>query len=191
MRRNSFSLIEILVAMPLIALLLSFLYGHMVTALKFNHALETKYQSVLKDRYFEKKLQYMLNNTPLRGGKKVLSPKSLTFTFDNGLGAILKTQGMMQAHLFFDEKSHELKLTLEKLKTRKLVREEVLLENIDQIEFEYFFENKLEQSGHPLFTITSEQNSSKWAALKLTVTQKQEKKVVFFFTLMRSNSLLL
>ncbi len=189
MKRKPFILFEIIIALPLVALLLSFLVQSFSFMLSKNHLLEQRYEIALERHYFQKRFQQILGRADKKKQKApFFKERSLEFDFDNGLSLYEKASGKLHAHFFYDENQKELALDL--FKGHENIRHEILLTHVDAVWLEYLFEHKnAEANERNPFVISKDPliDPQKWVALQAKVL-RFDKEEHYFFLLKRSLS---
>lgn len=199
MKRRSFSLIELIIALPLVALLFTFLLKNFTATLSLNKESKELHQKALKVHYFQRRLQQILDRVE-KGKLKsdYFSEKKLSFIFDNGMSYAPNARGRLFASLLLDQSDHKLKLNLysdDKMET--LIRSEDMLTDIKDIKLEYQFESKNNDTQKRYhFTKSSDFKKSKpkkWVTLKIEAYPLQKgknkpKPTKYFFTLKQSQS---
>lgn len=193
-KRFAFTLLEIILSLPLIFLLFSFLIATLLSSHQHQQKLQKKEREVLQNHYFQKGLQKKLSRVIKQ---KEISPDYLKsdevfFSFNNGISRQKKLSGNLFAKLHLDKNSLTLSLYQKEKKTLKKIREDELLNHVEKVHFEYLFEKKkLETKSHPCPYELIHQNldsSSAWVALKCKVWFINESQKEFFFSLPRGGS---
>lgn len=137
-RKNNFSLIEILVALPLISLLFVFLFQHHFSSLKIVHSSQKQYEKLLEKRYFNSRVNCMLHSmlkiNSLESLKK--TDHGLEFIYDNGPNKIASHSNEVLAKLFLKDNQLKLLVFKEELSLKKSIREEILLKNVDSLDIQ-------------------------------------------------------
>lgn len=193
-KRLAFTLLEIVLSLPLIFLLFSFLIMMLTASTKHQYNLQEKEKKVLQKHYFQKSLQKKLSmvteQKELPGD--YLKSNEVFFNFNNGISKEKELSGTLVAKLHLEDHNLMLSLYQKKNKALKEVRDDALLNEVQKIHFEYFFEkNKLETKNYPCpYELVSQANdsSAKWVALKCHIQFLDETKREFFFTLPRGGS---
>ncbi len=201
MKRKAFSLIELIIALPLIALLFTFLLKNFTSSLLMNKKAEHLHQVALNEHYFQRRLQQILSRFEKEKQKmEYFQEKVLEFTFNNGMSKNPTTKGQLFSTFFLDPEDQTLKLELYKdSKKETLLRTEELLKNVEAVKFHYFFEEKNPafQKRNPFHILhdAKHANPKKWIGLEVIATLKEEKNIrkkeetkTYFFTLQRSQS---
>ncbi len=193
MKRRSLTLIEIAVALPLIALLFSFLLSSLYSHLKLGKDNAKLQAQVLEIHYFKKRLQKILHATTHH--KEVLpaqfQPQSLSFFFNNYFSQNPLASGKVYASLFFENNAlHFWLYNLKDLQTP--FRKEVLVHNLENAHFSYEFEKRVplghkDTSTCDYTTVSSSQEilPKNWVFLSVELTQNKTSKT-YHFNLRRS-----
>lgn len=187
MKRRAFTLIELMVTLPLLMILTTFLLKSYAFSSKSLKVMNVDHQKALKEHYFQRRLQKILDRAVICQQKKEHFQKgSLDFKFDNGMSEDERLRGRVCAKLFYDETARCIKLCL--LKHNQILREEILLEKVNSCELSYFFEEKKQniETINP-FEISKDpalSKANKWVALEI-ITEPQKR---YFFTLNRSKA---
>ncbi|MCH9633227.1 MAG: hypothetical protein S4CHLAM6_15800 [Chlamydiae bacterium] len=199
MKRRSFSLIELIIALPLVALLFTFLLKNFTATLALNKKSKELHQKVLKVHYFQRRMQQFLDRVEKDKLKSnYFGEKKVGFVFDNGMSYTSNAKGKLFASLFLDKSNHILKLNLySDDKMEKLIRSEDMLTDIEDIKLDYQFESKSKETQKKYhFTKSSDykkSNPKKWVTLRIEAyplqkVKNKEKPTKYFFTLKQSKS---
>lgn len=193
MKRYPFSLIEIVVSLPLITILFSFLLLTLTKTLKNRTLLEEKKKEALENHYFQRRLQQKLSHVTRQTDllEEFFSPEKAIFYFNNGISQDPKAKGVLKGKLFLENNSLMLHLYQEGKTKETFVREEKLLTNVDSLSIDYFFEKKNdneEQKNLPTYEIIlnpNKNNNLTWVGLSLNLQLKNDQKKSYFFNLKR------
>ena len=182
MRKRSFTLIEVTLALPLMALIFSFLFMTYSRTVKNNKDLDLRENRALKDHYFQRRLQkkLWLATDEKKAPKEFFKKEAFLFYYYHGISLDPHARGKLLAKLFLENRT--LKLALYQNKGKTLVRTEALLEDIDQLNIEYLYEasstnNKIMDS---LSVNPQETKEMNFVAINLHLTKGQDTKKYFF-----------
>lgn len=193
-KRHAFTLLEIILSLPLVFLLFSFLIMMLTASTKHQYKLEALEKNVLEKHYFQKGLQKKLSRVTKQKEIPVdqLKPNEVIFEFDHGISKQKDLSGSLFGKLHLDENKLVLSLYKKEHKTLKVIRNDTLLTDVKTVHFDYSFEKKrLETKSSPCPYKLAPQavdSSSVWVALECRIVFKNELSQEFFFTLPRGGS---
>lgn len=143
-KKKSIFLLEILIGLSLMALLLSFLFHSIFHIAKMETSLHRAREHLFSRQYLQMRIQDLLLGASeekppytrvFEGEKK----ESLVLFFDQGIDPDPLFSGKVWARLYLDEdKNVSLLISGEKERQRK----EILLSNVDSLQFEFFSQKK-------------------------------------------------
>lgn len=192
MKRFSFSLLEVLIALPLALMLILSLTQNFSLLTQSNKKLDQRYEKALERHYFQRRLQYILSRvTEQKIKHEFFKPKAIEFNFDNGKSLQDQASGKVYAKFCLDTQSQELVLLLYDQKTE--IRKEILLSQVADLELSYWFEYSEKRPGltNPFVTTqdTAQSDQHRWVALEAKVWRMgAPNSENYFFTLERSHS---
>ena len=136
LKKRAFSLVEVLIALPLLALLSSILLNTYFQISVWSKKEQAIYKEHLQERYMRVRLSHILSHLVRDGKNKKPFYKEgiFYFKYDNGINKNPIASSTVSSTLFLREKS----LYLEVFdKDKNLIRQEKLLDNIDEIEWQF------------------------------------------------------
>lgn len=193
MKKQTFSLIEVLVCLGLLSLLLSTLFSWYYTLSQQKAEFNTLKAPLMEERYAHQRLQQILPtvNTPFFS-----TEDGLVFIFDRGLCVIPELSGKVLGRLYHDPLTHRLCLGIWPYPTHHEVLQEpsqtlILLDGVIGCSFEFYyppdpFRNKVNPS--PIGTSTPLEGwQNQWkksynrlpALVKITITREHTFQYVF------------
>lgn len=182
MKKRSFTLIELAVALPLMGLLFSFLLISYTRSIKNNTQLDLKEQQALKEHYFQRRLEKKLWLATKQEDfpKKFFQKDAFSFYFYNGISLDPNAKGKLLAKLFLEDKT--LKLSLFKRNDQTFVRTEELLKGIDNLQISYLYEskNRNRENLEKLIEDPKETKGLKFIAINVFLTKGNSTKKYFF-----------
>lgn len=157
--KKNFLLLEILIALSLMATMISLLFSFMVQSLRVEKKMEKARFAILERQNLHIRLQDLLTSlSPGNGLPALYSQKfpkeeneSLVVFFDNGIDPDPLYSGIVRGRIYIDE-THNLCLVywpLEEEK-RRLWRKEILLSNVSKISLQFLGTGEIsDMPGHP------------------------------------------
>ncbi len=151
-QRRYLSLMEVLVALTLFSIILTFLLG---TYLSFNHlnrSQEILHEKAIQNRYMKTRLQRMFSSLMPNDESAAFltlhynNSPSLVFTYHNGVNINPRACNMVLAGLFVQRENEKKHLCLavwekpEDLKRSPILRQEVLMKDIEKLHFTFIDE---------------------------------------------------
>jgi hypothetical protein len=163
--KKHFTLIEVVVSLCLITIILTFLFGYFAQITKIEINIAKTKKKVYEKNHLLVRLNNILsqisftdiNKSPFYTKyKKKNEYLSLYFNFDNGIDPDPNYSDIIKARLFIDEKKDlclELEPNDEKIKTK---RKEILLKDINHIEFKFLSQKDLLMQKYATKKITDD-----------------------------------
>lgn len=137
--KNTFSLVEILISLPLIALLTAFLFKQtfLISRLEKQHIQENR--TLKQSIYFQKRIQKMLYSSVSHSLKIKNDGPSFGFQYDNGVNYNPEASNTVNAQLFLDHNKLVLNVSPKKsdVKNQRLIRKEFFFNHVDNVQFSY------------------------------------------------------
>ena len=135
-RKAALTLIEVCIALSLMAIIVYTLFSSLLQTVKISHALDEMKNNALKASFFYDRMLHIFSHTnpeSLQIERDAAASK-ISFSFENGLDPALIFSGKINAEIFCD---HNKNLILRmKSKDLKESRTEVLLDNVTECEWE-------------------------------------------------------
>ncbi len=173
--RNNFTLMETLVALTLLSVVLTTVFGFFRELSWWNTQNEIEEKNDLQMRYLESKLQWIFSNTvhesdsrrkfyfyTIPADQGVSKATSLVFTFDNGVHYNPIYSGDVLGRLYLDDQNR-LCLAIWPLYSenpQQMMIKEVLSENVRQLSFRFFCPPS--KVPHPIDPQKKIPESDKW-----------------------------
>lgn len=173
-KKRTFTLLELLVSLPLIALLISFF----LFSLKFFYFSQKQQEQLLiavkESFYFKYRLRKMLLSLPEKERDLQLEKDSLFFKMDHGVHIEPKASQKVKAKLFLEQGQLHLQIYYD---DEKLLREEIYFHDILSLDYlwGYHEKNVWEYKKEVL-------KNQKPLSLKIKI-QKKDKEETFLFAL--------
>lgn len=147
-KKNPFSLLEILMALPLLALFISMGVSAYLNLMKLSHKEKTQTRKSKELHYFESRLQRMLLSTKV--DQIQYEEDTLSFPYDNDVHENPKYSGEVLATLELKKRP----LVLKVLQENDLLRQETYFKDLKSIELAFgyidedglFFDSKLKEN---------------------------------------------
>lgn len=144
-KKKPIFLLEVLIALSLTAILLTFFFSFFVQSVKIEKTLDQARMAISSRNHLQTRLQSILNSL-VRGSECYFYTKqfekesslSLVVIFDNGIDPDPLFSGTVRGRIFIDEEKNLCLVTwpLNKMKNRPW-RKEILMTSVDHFEFEF------------------------------------------------------
>jgi len=137
-KKTPLSLIEVIIALGLMAIVVSTLFSSLLQTIKLSKSIELIKINILSTSFFYSRMLPILSKADSstfqleKGDNDIIS--KITFSFENGLDPALIFSGKITASIFKD-KNDNLLLSLES-NDKKMVQEEILLTKISEFSWE-------------------------------------------------------
>lgn len=176
-KRLTFSLLEILITLPLVSLLITTALGSYTSLLTLNQKHKEVSFQLQNSHYFRLRLKKMLQSvSPEELNFKTIE-NGISFHYNNGINRDPKASNAVVAHLVQDKNMLLLKVYKENEEIKSLIRQEEFLVDINHIHFSwgYFRDNEL--------VYLDALQKERPAALKIAAHSKESKTKYYFFEL--------
>lgn len=160
-KKAALTLIEVFISLGLMAIIVSAIFSMLIQTITLAKSMDAIKEHSLKTSFFYDRLLHIFSHadsSTIQLNKE--DPEKISFTFENGLDPALVFSGKIQGSLYKDnQKNIILELTS---KDRKSKQKEILLTNIEEIDFNF--------------------HSPFFLSLNLTFSKELKKEFVFFFS---------
>lgn len=170
-RKSSFSLLEILIALPLMSLLMftTIKTYTSLNALSLGH--KKAAHKLKENQYFRERIKKMFSSLPSDQIKLKSNKNALEFHYDNGVNRAPFASNNVMAQLFLKQEQLTLKVyKLDEKKKKTLIRKEVFFNDIIKAEYLWGY---IEEGVIQYF---KEPKDNPALALKLNLTRKYNSK---------------
>lgn len=149
MKKRSLTLIEIMIALGIASLLLAVMFPHIRETMRMKKQIEVEKSFVFAKAHVQERLATLFSKTThhFKTVQEKDSPLKLQFKFDNGYDDDENFRGMLTGYLWNDKGTLRLKFTGK----QEAVREEVLLEGLKDVSFEFTSEQEGTFNTTPLW----------------------------------------
>jgi type II secretory pathway component PulJ len=141
-RKNNFTLLEIVIALFLISIIMTYLFGFFTKVLKIETDIEKKKEQIFERNNLHIKLNYIFSHVAQKGMSKLNSlyneeneKKVVYIKFNNETDPDPKFSGYIKAKISLDKNNNLLLQTFSKDKNE--YREEILFKNVKNIKYQF------------------------------------------------------